>query len=421
MINRAHLTLCLLVVSPIVQAVSTVNPNGVNVRSAGITTVFLTFQNLEPNERAMEAIWCGAVQPGVVGGAVSAADPCVPGTVFGRLPLRLDRAQNSTSGGATNFTDVMTIPASVARRAYQAAAAGAASDFFYVRRFTGGSGGDRWVTVTCRMAGGGARSPLALLDVRMSFSSDDVEATSIAVPRAGVLPSFGARIQYNGTGRLVGRWELVRPGDIEPDERDLLTEATLPVEQRGTQRRYAVLQRFDEFLLPDGETFLAGPDPRLLPTQSDGAFKILLRIEASPEKEGLSNTGGNRLAASGGVAGFALPVLRYYVGTADTPEATPRFQGLELLAPADGHARPEAGELRVSWQQIPNAALYRVEFANAESPVAEAYVGSENTEYLALAETLGATDALLAWRVLALDHAGTTIARSEWRRLRAPR
>ncbi|NJO13448.1 MAG: hypothetical protein HC872_08285 [Gammaproteobacteria bacterium] len=151
---RHSLALALLIFSSVTEAVSTVNPNGVNVRSAGATTVFLTFQNLDPNERAIEAVWCGAVQPGVTGGSVTASDPCVPGTLFGRLPLRLDRSQGSSSGGVANLTDVMTIPASVARRAYQAAAEGAASDFYYVRRFSGGAGGDRWVTVTCRMAGG---------------------------------------------------------------------------------------------------------------------------------------------------------------------------------------------------------------------------------------------------------------------------
>ena len=34
------------------------------------------------------------------------------------------------------FTDIMSIPPNVARRAYDAAAAGATSTFFYVRRFT---------------------------------------------------------------------------------------------------------------------------------------------------------------------------------------------------------------------------------------------------------------------------------------------
>ena len=76
------------------------------------------------------------------------ADPdiglkCDPDTVFGRLPARLDLA---TPSGSSGLTDIMSIPASVARRAYQAALRGKASQFFYVRRFVSLVGGP---TSTC--------------------------------------------------------------------------------------------------------------------------------------------------------------------------------------------------------------------------------------------------------------------------------
>jgi hypothetical protein len=74
-------------------AISAVNPTGVNVRSNAPNTVFITFQGLEPNERAIEALWCGTVQPGIGAGSVSSSDPCVPGTLFGRLPLNFDRSR----------------------------------------------------------------------------------------------------------------------------------------------------------------------------------------------------------------------------------------------------------------------------------------------------------------------------------------
>jgi hypothetical protein len=195
-------------------AVVTVNPNGVNVRASGPSTVFLTFQALEPGEQPVEAFWCGAVQPGVVGGAVTTADPCVPGTLYGRLPLRHDQARISRSGSFTNLTDIMTIPATVARRAYQDAAAGQASDFFYVRRFAGGAGGERFVVVTCRMSAAGARTPLALLDVRLQFegaSGQRGAAGGGAHGQPAATP--GGAVLYNGSGELRGRWELVQPGD----------------------------------------------------------------------------------------------------------------------------------------------------------------------------------------------------------------
>lgn len=400
-------------------AVGTVNPNGVNVRSAGVTSVFLTFQNLDPGERSVEAVWCGEVLPGVVGGFTVAIDPCMPGTIFGRLPLRMERSQisRSGSGSLSNLSDVMSIPASVARRAYQAAERGQPSDFFYVRRFSGGPAGDRWVVVTCRMGGGGARSPLALLNVRyVVVDDDDSGTTTISVERSMPMPEFGVRIQYNGTGRLIGRWELVRPGDVDPAASDLLTAATLPPEQRSAQRRYTVLEHFDHFLLPGGEVFLPGPDSRLLPTQTEGAFKILLRIDASREKEGLSNTGGGRLAASGGVAGFPMPVLRYYVGGTDI-NMSAHPPNINLLAPAAGQERPIGGELRFSWIGLPNAAFYRIEFAGTEDVIGDAFVAGTESAYEALLEQLGPTHALLAWRVSALDRDGKRLARSEWRRL----
>ena len=120
-------------------AVTAVNPFGVNVRSNGPTTVFLTFQNLDAGEAPVEAFWCGELQPAVAAAnptlqlpfAVQTADPCLPATVYGRLPLRLDRSRASVSGAFTNLTDIMSIPASVARRAYQDAQAGLNSAFFY--------------------------------------------------------------------------------------------------------------------------------------------------------------------------------------------------------------------------------------------------------------------------------------------------
>jgi hypothetical protein len=194
-------------------AINAVNPTGVVVRSNAPNTVFITFQGLEPNERAVEALWCGTVQPGIGAGSVSSSDPCVPGTLFGRLPLNFDRARSTQGVGQKNFSDVMVIPASVVRRAVQEGIDGKNSDFFYVRHFTGGSTGDKWVVVTCRLGAGGARTPLSLIDVKVSFAGQ-TDPTQLFVLRSGErLPRFSADIQYNGAGQLKGRWELVRPGD----------------------------------------------------------------------------------------------------------------------------------------------------------------------------------------------------------------
>ena len=129
-----------------------VNPTGVNVNSQGATSVFLTFGGLT-NQVPAEAFWCGAL----MSAAPAIGQRCDPATVFGRLPARLDLSRGSGSSG---FTDIMSIPASVSRRAFQDAQSGATSSFFYVRRFVSLTGApDEYVAGTCRMAGGGARVP----------------------------------------------------------------------------------------------------------------------------------------------------------------------------------------------------------------------------------------------------------------------
>jgi hypothetical protein len=284
----------------------TVSPRGVNVRTFGSTTVFLTFFGLDQDQLPAEAFWCGAI---------AANQSCVPGTVFGRLPIRSNLA---TRSGSNNLTDIMTIPASVARRAYQDALRGNSSEFFYVRRFVNRTGGpDEFVAVTCRLAGGGARVPLALTNVRLEFvgraSSSNPPHQAIQVVTQGQkAPALQADIHYNGTGRLKGRWEVVLPGDTLPTQQDLLTEATLPVEQRGLQRRYTLIESFDRFLPPTGQVILPGPDPSKLPQNTTGLHLILLRIEATDDREGNSFTGVGTVN-SGGVAGFPMPVLRYFV------------------------------------------------------------------------------------------------------------
>lgn len=408
------------------RAVTTVNPFGVNVRASGPTTVFLTFQSLDPGESAVEAFWCGELQASVFAAnptlqlpfAVQTADPCVPGTVYGRLPLRFDRSRTSSAGAALNLTDIMTIPASVARRAYQDAQAGLNSAFFYVRRFTGGIGGDKFVIVTCRMAGGGARVPLALMDVQLVFV-DAGAATVLALERGTLPPRIEARIKYNGTGTLKGRWEVVMPGDPEPAAEDLLTEATLPVEARARQRRYTLLDRFDLFLPPTGEVVIAGPDPRRVPHLADGAYKILLRIEASDDKEGDSAVGGGLVAHAGGVAGFPLPVLRYYVGSgAALEQLAGASTSLRLFAPAaDAQASPDA-PLDFSWISGEPAALLRLEVLAEATTVLAALLAPETTRYRAPPFVLEAQRGKrLRWRVVALDAGGGTTAATAWRAL----
>lgn len=386
------------------------HPTGVNVNAQGATTVFLTFGNLD-GYVADEAIWCGEL----VSAAPDIGNMCDGSTIFGSLPLRFD---NSTTSGDDGFTDIMSIPPSVARRAYQAAESGDDSRFFYVRRFVDpdGVGPDQYVTVTCRLTGGGARVPLALLDVSLEFASrSEVQV----VPAGQTAPPLSARILYNGTGRLQGRWEVVMPGDEPPTQQDLLTEATLPVELRGTQQRYTELERFNHFLPPTGEFVLPGPDVSRIPTEAEGLYQVVLRIEASADKEGDSNLAaagaGVGTVRSGAVAGFPMPALRYYVGQPDVlvSEPTSSFQ---LLLPRSGHRIGEGDAAVLSWSDAPSAVLYRVQVRTmAGEVVLSAVVESATTSYQAPPMLRGRASDGFEWRVVALGAGGARLSSTPWR------
>lgn len=376
-----------LTIIPIAEAV-VVSPKGVNVRTFGATTVFLTFVGLA-NQTPAEGLWCGAI---------NADQSCASGTIFGRLPARSNRSRLS---GQNNYTDIMTVPPSVARRAYQDAVSGNASDFFYVRRFVSTTGGpDEFVAVTCRLAGGGARVPLSLTEVRLQFE----DGRSVpAIATGDTLPRFGAQIAYNGTGRLKGRWEVVLPGDPLPSQRDLLTEATLPIEERPLQRRYTTLQRFDVFVPPTGRVFLPGPDPATFPKGSTGQHLILLRIEATDDREGDSNTGIG-IVNSGGVAGFPLPVLRYFI--------TGSERRLSLIQPNDGAKLSLRQPIQFKWQGVDGASAYKLEVKQGGVVVLSALLRADQTSYTAPPWLKEKTQQPLQWQVQALKEDGSAIVES---------
>jgi hypothetical protein len=377
----------------------TVSPSGVNINTFGATTVFLTYISLN-GFRPVEAIWCGDIK---------ADQSCVAGTVYGRLPKRSDRGRLSGSSNLSsgnNSTDLMTIPPSVARKAYQDAVKGASSEFFYVRRFVSDAGlPDVFVAVTCRLAGGGARVPLALTNVRLRFDRPNPNQAIPVIPPDQPMPKFQAELTYNGTGRLKGRWEVVLPGDPPPTEDDRLPEASLPIERRALQQHYTVIDRFDTYLMPTGRVVIPGPNPRRVPRGTDGLHQILFRVEATDEREGLSETGLGTVS-SGGVAGFPLPVLRYYVGR------TQASNTLNLLQPGPGETMNAGAVVKFRWEAVANTAVYRLEVFAAQTLVVSALLNGNTIAYTAppwLKDQAGQT---LRWQVKALDRDGKPILES---------
>jgi hypothetical protein len=397
-----------------------VNPTTVNVSSQEATTVFLSYGGLRADQRLADALWCGNIVPA----APDRGFKCDPATRWGQLPLRYDRATNSGVGG---FTDIMSIPPSIARRAYQSAARGQESTFFYVRRVVSSAGGpDEYVVVVCRLTGGGAAAPLSLTDVRIAFDGD---APVAFVPPRGSLAPFVAEITYTGSGRLAGRWEVVRPGEDLPSDDDLVTEATLPLELRGRQRRYTEIERFNVFLAPSGRATLSGPDPSRLPTDVDGSYLVLLRIEASDDPAGNSSLdavgSGTGIVPSGAVAGFPLAALRYIVGAAERDiaglTATPsRRASVRLVLPrADASLVPNTNTT-FGWTEQPGNAFYRVDIQRDDGEtIHSAIVARGIGSYRAppwIAERAGGR--AVRWRVVALDARGRERGSSEWRRLK---
>ncbi len=391
-----------------------VDPTGVNISGQGATTVFLTFGGLD-GYRAVDAMWCGEL----VDASPAIGQKCDPATIYGALPARYLWASPSGTGA---FTDIMSLPPSVARRAYQEALTGQSAEFFYVRRFVAADGRpDQFVRVICRLTGGGARVPLSLVDVRLGFV---VESPVLFTPVGSRLPELSAEISYTGTGRLKGRWEVVLPGQDPPTPDDLLTEATLPIERRGTQRRYAEVDRFNVFLPPLGRYTLAGPDPSRLPTGASGIHLVLLRIEASDDKEGDSNLAavgaGPGVVHAGGVAGFPMPVLRYVVGAGGSELSPVASAGLGpvLNSPADGDAVRRDRPIELRWSVTPAASFCRIEIEAGGERIHAAFVSSDTTVYVVppfVREKAAGRD--LRWRIAVLDATGRTIKVSEWRKL----
>ncbi len=382
-----------------------VNPTGVNINSQNATTVFLTFGPIPPGYVPAEAIWCGELVPSL---PPAIGLQCRPDTIYGSLPARLNRSTVSGSGG---FTDIMGIPPSIVRRAYQAAVAGNSAGFFYVRRFVSTTGGpDQFVNVTCRMTGGGARVPFALTDVRIKAPEGE---PVLFIKEGEAFPKITAEIQYNGTGRLKGRWEIVQPGEDPPADRDLLTEATLPIEQRGTQRRYTQVARFSHFLMPTGKFSLPLELSEKFPTLASGQYVLLLRVEATDDKESDSNLAaigvGPGTVHSGAVASFPMPSLKFFVTGVSANAQWEK--NAPVLPMADRPADPTA--LVFTWRSLADARFYKLEVFDGTDLLHSAITVDPMSSYAAppwLKER--AVSGRLTWTVSALDADGNPLAKT---------
>ncbi|MCC6245373.1 MAG: hypothetical protein IT353_21205 [Gemmatimonadaceae bacterium] len=408
---RTLLAVCLCAPSVALAQVR-VSPSSVNVNAQGATTAIITFSGVGAYSMG-EALFCGAL----VSAAPAGGSRCAPGTIFGQLPARYERTGGNTFDAVT---DVMTVPVSVARRAYQDAASGNNSAFYYVRRFRSDEGVDEYAAVTLRLSNGGARTPLSLTDVRLAFVP---EAPVLYVANGDVPSDVEAVVRYTGSGRLTGRWEIVYPGEQVPTTQDLLTEAAHDP-STGAQRRYTQLARFNVFLPPTGRAVIPGPDASRLPTASDGMYYLLFRVESafdaeSPAESSSSLDGEfiiNNSGLAGAGAGFTLPMLRYVVGSGSSRRVSAKANGsIRLRLPAR-NATVNADALQFVWDKLERASQYRLEVGTTDGTrVFAAMIPGTMRRYEApplLKEK--APQGAARWRVVGLDSKGREVGRSVW-------
>jgi hypothetical protein len=319
-----------------------VTPNNVTAYSQGATSVYLTFSNVV-NLNPAESVWCGAIIPATP----NIGFQCDPATIFGTLPARYNQSKLVNN----RYTDIMSITPTVARRAYTDAVNGNNSQFFYVRRFSSTIGGlDQYVAVTIRLSGNGAGVPFSLTAVKLLWQ-DGTKVVPFIKPDEA-LPKITAEIRYTGTGRLKGRWEIVKPGEALPEGRDLLSEASLTPEERGIQKRYTLLNRFNVNLPPGGRYTLPGPENWRIDKTIEGMYLLLFRVEASDAVDS---------GANGAVAGFQMPVLRYYVGNSSNANIN-QVTNIAI----GGDVEDEKPPIILTWKAVENTKLYRLEIEDEE-------------------------------------------------------
>lgn len=375
-----------------------VSPSNITAYSQGATSAYLTFSGVA-NLRPADAVWCGDIVPA----APDIGFKCDPATIFGVLPSRYDQSRLN----GTRYTDIMSITPIVARRAYTDATLGNDSRFFYVKHFISTNGGpDQFIPVTIRLSGNGAGVPFSLTGVNLRWQ--DGEKVVPFIKPDEKLPAITAEIRYTGTGRLKGRWEIVRPGEELPTARDLLSEATLPIEERGLQRRYTFLSRFNVNLPPGGRYTLPGPENWRIDKSVEGMYLLLFRVEASDASDSTSNIGSQTIA-TGAVAGFQMPTLRYYVGNSSNT-------AIQQITKSDDLADSLILPIVLRWKGVADARLYRLEiedqenkkvFSAVELPTIRQYQLPSFVRELAAAKQL-------KWRVVAIDISGKTIDESKF-------
>jgi hypothetical protein len=242
----------------------------------------------------------------------------VNGSVFKATPtLPCPRdAIFSTESSSSNFRmlsrekaqETINVPAAVSLYMYQRLRPAGTTVFYFVRSFT--AGGGKYVAVPLRLSGAPSQTPLSLNRVELAFTSGGGRQPMRVVQRDASVGPLSATVDYQGTGVLKGRWEVVQPGDPEPTDLDLTAEASLDPQQQLQQQRFLQVGSFEQSLYAGRRVVVPGPAPDALPTSMPGRYLVLWRPEATASN---SVSGRELQIPLGGMAGFLMPTLSYYV------------------------------------------------------------------------------------------------------------
>ena len=385
-------------------ALSSVTPRQVALTSGGRTSRQLTYNFNGSSSTPVGSFVCSQLIANPPSGATT-TNPCAPGAQSVALAIEASGFSAQAAGaGQSRATETVLFPEAFARLSSALAQQTGNSSLYFIRQFQNGS----FAVVQLQAVGSTLADPLTLTDVQLAFRTGRGRQPTVSLsPGEAVPPSF-ADIYYTGSGTLRGRWEVVEPGLAVPERSDLVPEASIARSERGQQRRYRLIERFEYALGPTGRFVLPGPDPARLPVRQNGGYLVLLRIEAVP-----AGTSGG-IAAEHGAAPFSLPVLVYQVGNGIDGATALAARFVNLIDVPPGQVPT------LAWQGLAEAASWRVELADANGTI----VGSK---FLRRAETrYGLTGVLeqrtrgkaVRWRVQAFDAGRKPIGRSDWTDIR---
>ncbi|MBC7380106.1 MAG: hypothetical protein H7346_22075 [Burkholderiaceae bacterium] len=382
-------------------ALSSVSPRQVALTSGGPTSRQLSYDFLGTSSTPVASYVCSQLIANPPSGA-SPTNPCATGgQSFGLSVESSGFTTQQASAGRSRASETVLFPEAFARLSIALAQQSGNSSLYFVRQFQNGY----YAVVQLQAVGSSLSDPLTLTEVQLAFRTGRGRQPTVSLAPGEAAPPSFADIYYTGSGTLRGRWEVVEPGLAVPDRSDLVPEASVPRSERGRQRRYRLVDRFEYALGPGGHFVLPGPDPARLPVRQTGGYLVLLRIEAVPA--------GTRFgaAAEHGAAPFSLPVLVYQVGVGIDGATALAARFVELLDVKPGLVPT------LAWRPLPEAASWRVELADANGIiVGSKFLRREETRY-GLAGMLAqrTRGKAVQWRVQAFDAGRRPIGRSDWK------